>query len=265
MTGSPINEGPIVRLPLPLLAMGRRPRPHPGYPRSVAVSGRLLPALNEGGRLQEKDLVGGIQELREKEGANKVMHYTFLACWAKRHCLSSSHRHSASAATCSGVTSPVSKTVNLALACQHQAYGRLALGRLSTPGVILKDQEAGCDEKESLAKIFNLGSQFKGSLLLNLLLLLSGPLTDLIASAINLGMGRGLSSSRIGRSSSPRPWALRNDSSRLGTCSQPDSRHKKRKSYFQYLTFDFFSLAIMKPGLLLKQYHPRSPVYLGAF
>ncbi|KAJ8419438.1 hypothetical protein Cgig2_027358 [Carnegiea gigantea] len=46
---------------------------------------------------------------------------------------------------------------------------------------------------------------------------------------------------------------------------QPDSRRKKRKSYFQYFTFDFFSMVVMKPGLLLKQYHPRSRVSLGAF
>ncbi|KAJ8435911.1 LOW QUALITY PROTEIN: hypothetical protein Cgig2_013258 [Carnegiea gigantea] len=34
--------------------------------------------------------------------------------------------------------------------------------------------------------------------------------------------------------------------------------------YFQYFSFDFFSMAVMKPDLLLKQYHPKSPVSLGA-
>ncbi|KAJ8426832.1 hypothetical protein Cgig2_025770 [Carnegiea gigantea] len=48
------------------------------------------------------------------------------------------------------------------------------------------------------------------------------------------------------------------------TLPQPDSWHRKRKSYFQYFSFDFFSMAVMKPGLLLKQYHPKSPVSLGA-
>ncbi|KAJ8445072.1 hypothetical protein Cgig2_022592 [Carnegiea gigantea] len=38
----------------------------------------------------------------------------------------------------------------------------------------------------------------------------------------------------------------------------------KRKSYFQYFTFDFFLMAVMNPGLLLKQYHPKSTVSLGA-
>ncbi|KAJ8431115.1 hypothetical protein Cgig2_004706 [Carnegiea gigantea] len=32
-----------------------------------------------------------------------------------------------------------------------------------------------------------------------------------------------------------------------GTSPQPDSRRKKRKSYFQYFTFDFFSMAVIKP------------------
>ncbi|KAJ8419822.1 LOW QUALITY PROTEIN: hypothetical protein Cgig2_013316 [Carnegiea gigantea] len=36
MTGSPIDEGPIARLSLPPLAMGRRPRPHLAIPRSSA-------------------------------------------------------------------------------------------------------------------------------------------------------------------------------------------------------------------------------------
>ncbi|KAJ8423081.1 LOW QUALITY PROTEIN: hypothetical protein Cgig2_032281 [Carnegiea gigantea] len=46
--------------------------------------------------------------------------------------------------------------------------------------------------------------------------------------------------------------------------SQPDSRRTKRKSYFQYFAFDFFLMAVMKHRILLKQYHPRSPVSLGA-
>ncbi|KAJ8431709.1 LOW QUALITY PROTEIN: hypothetical protein Cgig2_005216 [Carnegiea gigantea] len=41
-------------------------------------------------------------------------------------------------------------------------------------------------------------------------------------------------------------------------------RDTNRKSYFQCFIFDFFLMAVMKPGLLLKQYHPRPPVSLGA-
>ncbi|KAJ8437860.1 hypothetical protein Cgig2_002994 [Carnegiea gigantea] len=44
-----------------------------------------------------------------------------------------------------------------------------------------------------------------------------------------------------------------------GTSLQPDSQRRKRKSYFQYFSFDFFSMAVIKPGLLLKQYHLKSP------
>ncbi|KAJ8441772.1 hypothetical protein Cgig2_009018 [Carnegiea gigantea] len=46
---------------------------------------------------------------------------------------------------------------------------------------------------------------------------------------------------------------------RSGMSSQPDSWCIKRKSYFQCFTFDFFSMVVMKPGLLLKQHHPKSP------
>ncbi|KAJ8422450.1 hypothetical protein Cgig2_002964 [Carnegiea gigantea] len=38
----------------------------------------------------------------------------------------------------------------------------------------------------------------------------------------------------------------------------------KRKSYFQCFTFDFFSMVVMNPSLLLKQHHPKSLVSLGA-
>ncbi|KAJ8438016.1 hypothetical protein Cgig2_029997 [Carnegiea gigantea] len=44
----------------------------------------------------------------------------------------------------------------------------------------------------------------------------------------------------------------------------PDSRWTKRKSYFQCFTFDFFLMAVINPCLLLKQYHPKSPVSLEA-
>ncbi|KAJ8444584.1 hypothetical protein Cgig2_013863 [Carnegiea gigantea] len=48
------------------------------------------------------------------------------------------------------------------------------------------------------------------------------------------------------------------------TSSQLDSWRTKRKSYFQCFIFDFFSMTNIKPSLLLKQYHPKSPVSLGA-
>ncbi|KAJ8438045.1 hypothetical protein Cgig2_014174 [Carnegiea gigantea] len=51
---------------------------------------------------------------------------------------------------------------------------------------------------------------------------------------------------------------------RSETFPQPSSQRRTRKSYFQCFTFDFFSMAVMNLGLLLKQYHPKSPVSLGA-
>ncbi|KAJ8419983.1 LOW QUALITY PROTEIN: hypothetical protein Cgig2_021355 [Carnegiea gigantea] len=58
-------------------------------------------------RLRNSKLIAGFFECE----------YTFLACWFTRRYLSFSRRRLASAATCSGVASPVSKNVNLALAC----------------------------------------------------------------------------------------------------------------------------------------------------
>ncbi|KAJ8424509.1 hypothetical protein Cgig2_017742 [Carnegiea gigantea] len=57
-----------------------------------------------------------IQESQEG-WTNKVINCTFLACWMTRRYFSPSHRRSAVAATCSEMASPVSKTVNLRLAC----------------------------------------------------------------------------------------------------------------------------------------------------
>ncbi|KAJ8447438.1 LOW QUALITY PROTEIN: hypothetical protein Cgig2_019432 [Carnegiea gigantea] len=77
---------------------------------------------------------------------------------------------------------------------------------------------------------------------------------------MNLGIGRGLSFSLFFSSSvgSPKGFLTGFPSFQSGTSPQLDSRRKKRKSYFQCFTFDFFLMAVMKPGLLLKQYQPRS-------
>ncbi|KAJ8438375.1 LOW QUALITY PROTEIN: hypothetical protein Cgig2_006293 [Carnegiea gigantea] len=79
--------------------------------------------------------------------------------------------------------------------------------------------------------------------------------------SLKLRMGRGLSSSPAGSS---KGFLTSIPSCQLGTFPQLDSRRTKRKSYFQYFTFDFFLMAIMNPDLLLKQYHPKSPISLGA-
>ncbi|KAJ8437848.1 hypothetical protein Cgig2_000402 [Carnegiea gigantea] len=57
---------------------------------------------------------------------------------------------------------------------------------------------------------------------------------------MNLGIGRGLSSSPVG---SPKGLRTGFPSFQSGTSPQPDSRRRKRKPYFQYFSFDFFSMA----------------------
>ncbi|KAJ8441273.1 hypothetical protein Cgig2_013688 [Carnegiea gigantea] len=121
-----------------------------------------------------------------------------------------------------------------------------------------QDQEAGCDEQEIVGKELQAGEPIQRL-----------PITELAPPPLealhrlnhlsqNLGMSRGLSSSCIsGPSSFPRSWAPPRGSSRSGTSPQLDSQRKKRKLYFQYFTFDFFPMAVMKPDLFLKQYHPR--------
>ncbi|KAJ8420566.1 hypothetical protein Cgig2_011054 [Carnegiea gigantea] len=94
------TEGRAARLPLPLREKVRMPLSRPDDPQSVAACRPSVTSRDH-----------------EKRGMNKAINCTFLACWVMRRCLSSSRRHSASAATGSGVASPISKTVNLALAC----------------------------------------------------------------------------------------------------------------------------------------------------
>ncbi|KAJ8430912.1 LOW QUALITY PROTEIN: hypothetical protein Cgig2_015394 [Carnegiea gigantea] len=65
---------------------------------------------------------------KKRKGGNKVLKRTFLAYWLTRRCLSSSQWCSVLAATCSGVASPVSKTINLTL-----AYSRFPITRLALP------------------------------------------------------------------------------------------------------------------------------------
>ncbi|KAJ8423631.1 LOW QUALITY PROTEIN: hypothetical protein Cgig2_028490 [Carnegiea gigantea] len=79
---------------------------------------------------------------------------------------------------------------------------------------------------------------------------------------MNLGMGRGLSSSlRLSSTvGSPKGFRTGFPSFQLGTSPQPDSRRRKGKAYFQHFSFDFFSMAITKPNLFLKQHHLKSPL-----
>ena len=51
----------------------------------------------------------------------------------------------------------------------------------------------------------------------------------------------------------------------LGRLVQPVTRCTKRKSYFQFFCFNFFSMAVMKPFRLSKLYQLVFPASLGAF
>ncbi|KAJ8422413.1 LOW QUALITY PROTEIN: hypothetical protein Cgig2_023437 [Carnegiea gigantea] len=119
LTGFLIAEGQTVWLSLPPSAKGRMPRPHSDSPQSVVVFEMLMagffPCGMREGACGKNDLVKCKDY--EKGGTNKFINCTFLACWVTRCCLSSSRWRSVSAATCSGVASPVSKIVNLVLAC----------------------------------------------------------------------------------------------------------------------------------------------------
>ncbi|KAJ8440094.1 hypothetical protein Cgig2_025293 [Carnegiea gigantea] len=121
---------------------------------------------------------------------------------------------------------------------------------------ILKDQKAGRGEKEIVRKKLQLRL----------------PVTKLALPPLRALHGLNCLSHKL--RDGPRPLVLtyvklevtgrlslvsRRLPKRSGTSPQPDSRRTKRKSYFQCFTFDFFSMAIMKLGLLLKQYHPKSP------
>ncbi|KAJ8432519.1 hypothetical protein Cgig2_001112 [Carnegiea gigantea] len=152
MSGSPIGEGPTTQLSAPPPARGQKPRPQLAVPQSSASS----------------ELVGSQPaSFRKIQERAPVVYRTFLASCVTTCCLSSSRLHSVSAATCSGVASPVSKTVSAPSLDLHKANRKI--------------RRPATTRKKSLVKTFSLGSQFSGSLSLDLLLLFSGPFIDSVA------------------------------------------------------------------------------------
>ncbi|KAJ8430646.1 hypothetical protein Cgig2_025659 [Carnegiea gigantea] len=93
------------------------------------------------------------------------------------------------AAICSGVASPTLKGINFSCACSvHNKKESEKFLRIRRPTAA---------KKKSFSKCFNLGSQFKGSLSLDLLRFFFGPRTDSVTWAMNLGRGLGRPSSRM--------------------------------------------------------------------
>ncbi|KAJ8433059.1 hypothetical protein Cgig2_020626 [Carnegiea gigantea] len=193
-------------------------------------------------------------EPKGKQEGSKVLKHTFLAYWLTRHCLSSSRRRSASAATCSGVASP------------NQRRKLTNVGTTGTLGKILKDQKMCRGKKEiPIQKLPVTGLVLPPLGALHGLYCLSHKLGDgprlIVLPYVKLEIAghSSLFSRRL-----PKGVPHMSTLVPVRNISQPDSRRTKRKSYFQCFTFDFFSIAVMKAGLLLKQYHPKSPVSLGA-
>ncbi|KAJ8449201.1 LOW QUALITY PROTEIN: hypothetical protein Cgig2_027203 [Carnegiea gigantea] len=144
----------------------------------------------------------------------------------------------------------------------------VSIGMANTPGKILKDQKAGRGEKEIVHKKLQLRLPITRLALpplraLHGLNCLSHKLRDgrrpVVITYVKLEVV--FLSSAVG---SPDRFLTGLPSFQSRTSPQPDSRYTKRKSYFQCFTFDFFSIAVMKPGLSLKQYHPKSLVSFGA-
>ncbi|KAJ8422439.1 hypothetical protein Cgig2_019156 [Carnegiea gigantea] len=282
-----------VRPPVDQLPDGRgADRPAPASPAwvgaDVAVSsGR--PSIRW--RLRTSKLMAGFFPRGTRGGAygqnnlgsqgkepNKVLKCAFLACWLTRCCLSSSRWCSAPAATCSKVASLVSKTINLALAYSAKTKGKSGqnqtekmtnIGTTNTLRKILKDQKAHHSKEEVISKKLQLRELIQRFPITRLALPPLRALHRFHRLSHKLGDGPGLIilpydiflSLAMG---SPKRFLIGLSSFQSGTFPQPDSRWTKRKPYFQCFIFDFFSIAVMNPNLLLKQYHPKSLVSLGA-
>ncbi|KAJ8429209.1 hypothetical protein Cgig2_012337 [Carnegiea gigantea] len=124
------------------------------------------------------------QGSREK-GANKVLKCTFLACVASPLPNGAQHRlplapewHPQSQRPSTSPSLALHKTKGKSDQNQIEKLTNIRMTNILRK--ILKDQKACRGKEEVVSKKFNLGSQFKGSLLLDLLFLLLGPFIDSI-------------------------------------------------------------------------------------
>ncbi|KAJ8425107.1 hypothetical protein Cgig2_013837 [Carnegiea gigantea] len=124
----------------------------------------------------------------------------FLACISTRLRRSSSQTRSASVATCSTVASPYSRGDSLPVLALHKAKESQVRAKRRTYGQegrqvplenFLRISRPTTTKKKSLAKYFNLGSQFIGSLSLDVLRFHSSPFWASTTQAIKEGIGLG--------------------------------------------------------------------------
>ncbi|KAJ8452004.1 LOW QUALITY PROTEIN: hypothetical protein Cgig2_016585 [Carnegiea gigantea] len=213
MTDSTIDEGPIVWLPPLPLARGWRPRPHLPGPRSATASELvgLRQASSHGARgrvpVRKRLSLYNLRARSKGVGTKQVGHRAASPLPADTQRRPPPVRE----------WRPQSRRLS---ALPSLDLHKLALGRLSTLGVILKDQKAGRGEEEPIQRL---------------------PVAELAPPP--LGALHKLNCLSHECTGFP--------SFRSGTSPQPDSRRKKWKSYSQCFTFDFFSMAVMKPDLFL--------------
>ncbi|KAJ8428572.1 hypothetical protein Cgig2_021630 [Carnegiea gigantea] len=239
---------------VPLLSRGPFPR-RPNFRQANSrPAGPLFPHWRGGGgpslvrlflgpllladrQTHSRPLLVGYKGGRLEERQTKVIYRTFLACWATRSCLSSSRLCSAAAATCSGAASPVSNTVSRALAwfAQNKQEVRSAL---NVNQVSIEMTKLAPSLLGPLHRLNHLSHEPRDRPRLIIFAYIEHKITG--SSSF---LSRGL------------PKRLPN---RLSFIPIRDVTPAG------CLTLDFFSMAVMKPDLLLKQYHPKSPISLGA-
>ncbi|KAJ8438251.1 LOW QUALITY PROTEIN: hypothetical protein Cgig2_030616 [Carnegiea gigantea] len=235
MTGSPIGEGPTTWLSPPPLTMGQKPQPHLTVPQSSASSEPIGSQQASFRRVQRRAPTRKKLSLcipRETKGGvtSRVLPLLLpLAFGIGRHLFGS------------GVPSLKNRQPHPRLICIKQTGSRVSTKHKTITGLA----------PPLLGPLHRFNC-------------LSHEIRDrprlIILAYIELEVAV-LRSSVVG---SPKGFRPGFPSFQSGTSPKPDAWRGKRKSYFQCFTLDFFSIAVMKPDLLVNQYRPKSLVSLGA-
>ncbi|KAJ8421064.1 LOW QUALITY PROTEIN: hypothetical protein Cgig2_006335 [Carnegiea gigantea] len=129
------------------------------------------------------------------------------------------------------------------------------IGTTSTLGKVLKDKKTRRGKKEIVRKKVQLRELIQRFPITRLSLPPLRAIHGLYGLSHKLGIGQGLSSSQLevaaclsflGRRF---PKGVPNRPTLSGMFPQPSSRRRKRKSYFQWFTFNFFLMAVINPDL----------------